>query len=92
MTRLLEIEDLRVQFFTSEGIVRAVDGISYNVEPGETVAIVGESGSDKSVSALAMLRLIPDPPGTWPRYWHCASGTHDLVEPGAQHRAACASA
>ncbi len=63
MTRLLEIEDLRVQFFTSEGIVRAVDGISYNVEAGETVAIVGESGSGKSVSALSILRLIPDPPG-----------------------------
>ncbi|MDA1099427.1 MAG: ABC transporter ATP-binding protein [Proteobacteria bacterium] len=63
MTRLLEIEDLRVQFFTSEGTVRAVDGITYNVEAGETVAIVGESGSGKSVSALAILRLIPDPPG-----------------------------
>ncbi len=63
MTRLLEIEDLAVQFFTSEGIVRAVDGITYHVEAGETVAIVGESGSGKSVSALSILRLIPDPPG-----------------------------
>ena len=60
---LLEIEDLRTQFFTSAGTVQAVDGISYNVEEGETVAIVGESGCGKSVSALSVLRLIPDPPG-----------------------------
>ncbi|MFP6705065.1 MAG: ABC transporter ATP-binding protein [Alphaproteobacteria bacterium] len=63
MTPLLEIENLQVQFFTSEGTVRAVDGITYHVEPGETVAIVGESGSGKSVSALSILRLIPNPPG-----------------------------
>ena len=60
---LLEIEDLRTQFFTSAGTVRAVDGISYTVEAGETVAIVGESGCGKSVSALSILRLIADPPG-----------------------------
>ncbi len=63
MAYLLEIEDLRTQFFTSQGTVRAVDGISYNVDKGETVAIVGESGCGKSVSALSILRLIPDPPG-----------------------------
>ncbi len=63
MTRLLEIDDLRTQFFTSAGTVRAVDGISYGVDEGETVAIVGESGCGKSVSALSILRLIPDPPG-----------------------------
>ena len=63
MAKLLEIEDLRTQFFTSAGTVRAVDGISYDVEKGETVAIVGESGCGKSVSALSILRLIPDPPG-----------------------------
>lgn len=63
LASLLEIADLQVQFFTSEGIVRAVDGISYTVDAGETVAIVGESGSGKSVSALSILRLIPDPPG-----------------------------
>ena len=63
MAKLLEIEDLRTQFFTSAGTVRAVDGISYDVEEGETVAVVGESGCGKSVSALSILRLIPDPPG-----------------------------
>ncbi len=63
MARLLEIEDLRTQFFTSAGTVRAVDGITYHVDEGETVAIVGESGCGKSVSALSILRLIPDPPG-----------------------------
>jgi oligopeptide/dipeptide ABC transporter ATP-binding protein len=60
---LLEIEDLRTQFFTSAGTIRAVDGISYSVEKGEAVALVGESGCGKSVSALSILRLIPDPPG-----------------------------
>ena len=63
VTALLEIEDLRTQFFTSAGTVQAVDGISYTVEPGETVAIVGESGCGKSVGALSILQLIPDPPG-----------------------------
>jgi oligopeptide/dipeptide ABC transporter ATP-binding protein len=60
---LLQVEDLQTQFFTSAGTVKAVDGISYTVEEGETVAIVGESGCGKSVSALSLLRLIPDPPG-----------------------------
>ncbi len=60
---LLEIENLHTQFFTSAGTVRAVDGITYSVDEGETVAIVGESGCGKSVSALSVLRLIPDPPG-----------------------------
>jgi oligopeptide/dipeptide ABC transporter ATP-binding protein len=63
MPGLLEIDDLRTQFFTSAGTVRAVDGVSYTVEAGESVAIVGESGCGKSVSALSILRLIPDPPG-----------------------------
>jgi oligopeptide/dipeptide ABC transporter ATP-binding protein len=60
---LLEVRNLRTEFRTGAGIVRAVNGISYRVERGETVAIVGESGSGKSVSALSILRLIPDPPG-----------------------------
>ncbi len=63
MAKLLEIENLRTQFYTSSGVVAAVDGVTYDVEEGETVAVVGESGSGKSVSALSVLRLIPDPPG-----------------------------
>ena len=63
VTKLLEIKDLKTQFFTSAGVVRAVDGITYDVAPGETVAVVGESGCGKSVSAMSILRLIPDPPG-----------------------------
>ena len=63
MATLLRIENLKTQFFTSAGTVKAVDGITFNVEEGETVAIVGESGCGKSVSALSILRLIPWPPG-----------------------------
>ena len=63
MPVLLEVEDLRTQFDTSAGTVRAVDGVSYTVNEGETVGIVGESGCGKSVGALSILRLIPEPPG-----------------------------
>jgi peptide/nickel transport system ATP-binding protein len=60
---LLEVEDLRTWFFTRDGVVRAVDGVSFRVLPGETLAIVGESGCGKSVTALSILRLVPAPPG-----------------------------
>lgn len=63
MAALLEIEGLQTQFFTSGGIVKAVDGVSYDVEEGETVAVVGESGCGKSVSALSILRLVAEPAG-----------------------------
>jgi len=60
---LLEIENLQTHFRTPDGIIRAVDGVSFAVERGETVAIVGESGCGKSVTANSILRLIPQPPG-----------------------------
>jgi oligopeptide/dipeptide ABC transporter ATP-binding protein len=63
LATLLEIEDLQTHFFTSAGIVKAVDGVSYTVDEGETVAVVGESGCGKSVTAMSILRLIPWPPG-----------------------------
>jgi ABC-type dipeptide/oligopeptide/nickel transport system ATPase component len=63
VAKLLEIENLQTHFFTSAGVVRAVDGISYDVNEGETIAIVGESGCGKSVSALSILRLVANPPG-----------------------------
>jgi oligopeptide/dipeptide ABC transporter ATP-binding protein len=58
---LLEVQDLHTQFFTSRGIVRAVDGISFHVDAGETLGIVGESGCGKTMTALSILRLLPDP-------------------------------
>lgn len=63
MNALLEINNLTTHFYTEQGVVKAVDGISFDVEPGETLALVGESGCGKSVTALSILRLIPDPPG-----------------------------
>ncbi len=61
--RLLEIDGLKTYFFTRDGIVRAVDGVSLHVEPGETLGVVGESGCGKSVTSLSILRLIQEPPG-----------------------------
>ena len=63
MPKLLEIKNLKTQFFTSVGTVQAVDEVSFDIDEGETVAVVGESGCGKSVTALSILRLISWPPG-----------------------------
>ena len=60
---LLEVKNLKTQFFTQDGVVKAVDGVSFYVDEGETLGIVGESGCGKSVSVLSVMRLIPQPPG-----------------------------
>jgi oligopeptide/dipeptide ABC transporter ATP-binding protein len=60
---LLQVRDLRTYFHTEGGIARAVDGVSFDIFPGEVIGLVGESGSGKSVTALSVLRLVPDPPG-----------------------------
>jgi oligopeptide/dipeptide ABC transporter ATP-binding protein len=62
-TSILEVTDLQTVFFTASGLFRAVDHVSFSLRRGETLAIVGESGCGKSVSALSIMRLVPDPPG-----------------------------
>ena len=61
--RLLEVKNLKTYFFTDEGIVRAVDGVDLHIDKSETLGVVGESGCGKSVTALSIMRLIPQPPG-----------------------------
>jgi oligopeptide/dipeptide ABC transporter ATP-binding protein len=60
---LLDVKDLMTHFFTEDGVVQAVDGVSFQIEPGQKMGLVGESGCGKSVTALSVMRLIPDPPG-----------------------------
>jgi len=60
---LLEVRGLKTQFFTQDGVVKAVEDVSFYVMPGETLGVVGESGCGKSITGLSIMRLIPDPPG-----------------------------
>ena len=62
ITALLEVKDLTVEFDTLDGVARAVDDVSFDVHPGETLALVGESGCGKSITAMSILRLVPSPP------------------------------
>jgi oligopeptide transport system ATP-binding protein len=63
MANLLEVKDLKTEFHTQDGVVHAVNGVSFDVSEGETLGIVGESGCGKSVTMLSIMRLIPVPPG-----------------------------
>lgn len=80
---ILEVKDLAVEFNTIEGLVYAVNGISFSLEQGKTLGIVGESGSGKSVSMMSLLRLIPEPPGrirSGSAWFESSSGPIDLLK------------
>ena len=61
--KILEVIDLKTYFFTRRGIARAVDGVSFSLQQGETLGLVGESGCGKTVTSLSILRLVPEPAG-----------------------------
>ncbi|HET7035873.1 MAG TPA: ABC transporter ATP-binding protein [Thermomicrobiaceae bacterium] len=63
MEPLLDVRNLKTQFFTQDGVVKAVDDVSFHILPGETLGVVGESGCGKSITAMSIMRLIPNPPG-----------------------------
>ena len=99
MSPVLELKNLQTHFETRSGTVRAVDGVSYHVNQGETLGVVGESGCGKSVTALSILRLIPNPPGRivgelgisdrGPRYASVRAIAHcELATLSSQHLAA----
>ncbi|MBO0843563.1 MAG: ABC transporter ATP-binding protein [Nocardioides sp.] len=86
---LLQVEDLAVEFASRDGVVRAVDGVSYSVSAGRTLAIVGESGSGKSVSSLAVMGLLPTPPARIVGGRALLGGRDLLSLPAKEHRAVC---
>src|SRR5687767_9151938 len=81
---LLQVEDLHVHFKTDDGLVRAVNGVSFDLKPGETLGIVGESGSGKSVTSLAIMGLVPQPPGVVEKGRALYKGTDLLKMPMQQ--------
>ena len=86
MPRVLEVNDLVTRFYTPEGVVHAVNGVSFHLEEGETLGIVGESGCGKSVSVLSILRLIPEPPGRVERGEAVFMGKNLLALPKSELR------
>ncbi len=83
---LLSVRNLKTYFYTDDGVVKAVDGLSYELRKGETLGIVGESGSGKSVHALSVMRLIPQPPGKIVEGQILFEGTNLLKLPEEQMR------
>ena len=88
---LLSVQDLQVEFSTSAGVVRALDGVSFDVRAGETVAILGESGSGKSVTAQAIMALLPKPAGSIVGGRILYHGTDLVAEPVTRVRELCAT-
>ena len=83
MDKIIDVKELTTNFYTNEGVVKAVNKLSYHINKGECVGLVGESGCGKSVSALSLLRLVPSPPG-----WRSAPVRRWILnfsEPGAEH-------
>src|ERR1043166_8384617 len=84
MSELLEVKNLQISFFTDEGEVRAVDGVSFSIKKGETLALVGESGCGKSVTALSLAKLVATPPGVYKGGEVLLDG-EDVLKMGKEH-------